>query len=201
MRSLLILISLLGVVHAAPLHTTTTGLLDALGPLNASQYDPGPVIAAVNHLQPMGKAKGIAAIRAWLKARRVAKKGPPTAIFAVLRVLIVRTNQGSLRAPRLGAPVPKPTEKQLEYLHAFPIMTLDDVPMSVVEGYALGGMAEPASMYLDYLEKEGQWFPRLLAPKSAGSVRYMFTHFGLYPGDDPVSRAIEGQLKRLEAAR
>lgn len=198
---MLMVILSLGVAHAAPLHTSTTGLLDALGPLNMSAYDPVPVIAAVNHLQPMGKAKGTAAIRAWLKARRAAKAEPPTAIFAVLRVLFAPKAKVVLRPPRLGAPVPASTDQEIAHLPRFPILMLDDVPLCVVEGYTLGGLAEPASMYLDYLEKEGQWAPSPLAPKSAGSVRYMFHHFGLFAGKHPVVAAVEGQLRRLDGPR
>ncbi|MGK0358549.1 MAG: hypothetical protein ACI9U2_000838 [Bradymonadia bacterium] len=205
MRTLLMMISLLGVAHAAPLRTSTTGLLDALGPLDARAYDPVPVIAAVNHLQPMGKAKGVAAIRTWLKARRAAKMQPPTAIFAVLRVLLRAPSGVSLatrlRPPALGGPVPAPTEMQTAHLPNFPILILDDVPMSVVEGYVLGGLPESAGMYLKYLEAGGQWRAAKLAPKSAGSVRYTLIHFGLYVGTRAISRAIEGQLKRLEGPR
>ena len=201
MRYLLMLILSLGVAQAAPQHSSTDGLLAALGPLSMSVYDPVPVIAAVNHLQPMGKAKGVAAIRAWLKGRRAAKAQIPTGIYAVLRVLLPAPPKTRLRPPALGAPAPTPTDEQTKHLPDFPILILDGVPLSVVDGYMLGGMAEPAGMYLDYLDKEGRWLAQPLVPKSAGSVRYTLIHFGLYAGTHPVSRAIEGQLKRLEGPR
>lgn len=201
MRSLLMLTVLLGVAQAAPVANTTAGVLDALGPLSMRAYDPVPVIAAVNHLQPMGKAKGVAAIRAWLKTRKTDHTRGPTAIYAVLRVLLPAPPKARLRPPALGAPTPAPTPNEAKHLPQFPILILDDVPLSVVDGHVLGGMAEPAGMYLDYLEKEGIWRNKRLAPKSAGSVRYTLMHFGLYAGTHPVSRAIEGQLKRLEGPR
>lgn len=174
--------------HAAP--PTVDQILDTLGPLSGSEADPLPVIHAVNRLQPMGQAKGTAALRAWLKGR----KDPPGAIFLVMRALFT----GKARPPALGAPSPAPTTAELKHLPRYPLLVLDGVPLSVVDGYLLGGLPEPPLMYLDELERTGTWTRTPLTPKSVGSVLFTLPHFGLYGPKHPVMTLIHRQLQRLE---
>lgn len=188
MRALIALLVGLGAARAAP--PTVDQLLDALGPLDASGADPIPVVRAVNRLQPMGKAAGVAAIKAWLKRTQA----PPGGIFLVMRALFT----GESRPPALGAPVPTPTPQEQRLLPQFPLLILDDVPLSVVEGYQLGGLPEPPGRYLDHLARAGTWLSRPLAPRPAGSVLMTLPHFGLYPQDHPVARLIHRQLQRMD---
>jgi hypothetical protein len=169
-------------------------LLDAVGPLAGDAYDPRPVIAAINALQPLGRDDGTALLRRYVAARGAALD-ERDGLFAVLRVLYepdpsYRTTSaactaqqqpmvdgGCLRPPRLGAPSPAPPA-DLRALR-FPFFVLGDVPLSLVSGYALGGMPEPLGMHLDELvAAPTTWLAAPLAPQGAGEVRYLFMHYG-----------------------
>lgn len=189
--------------------------LDAVGTLVNRDYDPRPVIAAINELQPMGRDKGTATLAAYLEARghSVDDRG---GLFAVLRVLYVPpavkppwppdacTPQQTellsgpcLRPPMLGAPSP-PAPNDLRSLR-YPFFVLGDVPLSLVAGYALAGKAEPVDMHFEALSSANTgWLAAPLEPKSAGEIRYLFMHYGQWSPTDEVGKGVESQLQRME---
>jgi hypothetical protein len=189
LRTLTVLLYLTGTALARP--PSVDAVLDRVGGIAAHDFDPRTVIHAVNRLQPLGKTKGVAALRRWIKAR---KPAPYSGVFAVIRLLLA----GPERPPALGGPVPSLTPDELKHLPNYPILALDDVPVTLVSGYFLGGLAEPPGMYLDRLARTGTWRTAPLKPKSVGSVLYTLMHFGLFPLDHPVMRLIHQQLQRYD---
>lgn len=194
--------------------------LAAVGPLDGSRYDPGPVITAINLLQPLGPERGLAVLRKHLARTRATRSVAPgpSGLFAVIRVLFdppAREKSppadactprqravaagGCFRPPRLGGPVPAPP-KDLRSLR-YPIFVLGDVPLSLVSGYILGGHPEPLGMHLDALAKAGTWRKAPLKPKTTGEIRYLFVHYGQWGLNDPVGKMVESQLKRLDARK
>lgn len=187
--------------------------LDAVGTLGGHDYDPRPVIAAVNALQPLGKERGVALLKRYLAARPGADGRD--ALFVVLRTVLDPPPDatrppgactpaqkevaagGCWRPPRLGAPVPAAPE-ELRSLR-FPAFVLGDVPLSLVSGYQLGGEAEPLADHLAALAPLGTWRAAPLAPKTAGEIRYLFMHYGQWSTGSEVGRMVEAQLRRLEA--
>lgn len=190
--------------------------LDAVGPLAGDTYDPGPVIAAVNAIQPLGRAAGTSLLQRYVRARGAALD-ERDGLFAVLRVLYEpqpgyrstvdactpqqqpMVDGTCLRPPRLGAPSPA-APADLRSLR-YPFFVLGDVPLSLVRGYMLAGKAEPLGMHLDDLAAAPTgWLAHPLAPRPADEVRYLFTHYGAWgPGSD-VAELVEGQLTRLAGA-
>jgi|GEM_PF-1209843 len=219
MRGLVIITAalLVGVVTPAQAASDTEifGVLDAVGPLDGHAYDPRPVIRAVNTLQPLGKAEGVAVLRRYLGARRNA--GARGALFIVMRTLLeapqekpaaappdactpaqrALTAGGCWRPPRLGAPVPA-APKDLRSL-VFPGFVLGDVPLSVVGGYNLGGLPERPIDHLNALARVGTWRAEPLTPRPAGEIRYLFVHYGQWSLTDEVGQMVETQLKHYEA--
>jgi hypothetical protein len=177
--------------------------LEAVGPLDATQFDPARALEALRLLHALGPTGAREALRQYLQQR----PDPPDGLFIVLRCLFSppplsapaspwpgAVQPGHLRPPALGAPYP-PQPDDLTLTPHFPAFILGDVPMSLVTGYALGGLAEPLSMHLDALAN-ATWRAEPLRPKSAGEVRYLLDHWGLWAGT-PVSALLEGQLDRL----
>jgi len=191
--------------------------LDAVGALRADIYDPRPVIAAINLLQPLGREAGTATLAAYIKQRNQ-QVFDRDGLFAVIRVLyepptaampypkdactprqIELLSGPCLRPPRLGAPQP-PAPEQLRSLR-YPFFVLGDVPLSVVLGYSLGGKAEPLYMHFEALAAAPTgWLAKPLAPKSAGEIRYLFTHYGQWSANSEIGVAIDKQLMLLEKA-
>lgn len=187
-------------------------LLRKLSPLEAPAFEPRLVIEAINTLQPLGQAAGVAAIRAFITQTESAGRECPGALFAVMRLLFdppspkaptptepydltTAARPGYLRPPALGAPSP-PASTDPAMIPHFPILLMADLPLSVVDGYALGGQPEPPSMHLDALCAGCTWRTAPLDPKTPGEVRYLLTHWGgLTPDQLPL--AFE-QLDRLE---
>ncbi len=190
-------------------------VLDTVGALSSATYDPRPVINTINILQPMGRKAGTALLRSYLK-NRGHRTQVQTALFAVLRVIYTPpaakppfpkdactprqrlfVSGSCFRPPRLGSPVPSPPEN-LRSLR-FPFFVLGDVPLSLVAGYDLGGVAEPLSMHLEALAtSKSTWLAAPLKPKSAGEVRYLFMHYGQWPWNSPVGQAVDKQLNLLQ---
>lgn len=189
-------------------------LLDAVGPLGMDTYDPHPVIAAVNAIQPLGQAEGTALLKAYLEERG-ASANDRGGLFAVLRVLYEPPNASKppwpkdactprqseflsgpcLRMPRLGSPFPAAPE-DLRSLR-FPFFVLGDVPVSVVRGYELGGKAESLLMHHQALiDAKLGWLAKPLSP-TPKETTYRLHHYGSW--DKALSGAIDSQIKRLIA--
>jgi hypothetical protein len=133
-----------------------------------SKYTPGPVVAAVNALWPLGKDGALDAIDAYLATRDL-DRDPQEGLFLVLRVLF------DVDAPAhppmlLGGSMPAPPERP-EALPRFPIVIVDDLPLLLVTGYVLGGEAEPLSSHLEYYRANGKLRPAPLAPAKPAGTR------------------------------
>ena len=85
-------------------------------------------------------------------------------IFLVLRTLFdVPADPGYFPAMMVGAPQPPPPN-ELKTLPRFPVAIVGDVPLLLVEGYELGGEAEPPEWEVDYFRKTGKLRSNLLVP-------------------------------------
>jgi hypothetical protein len=188
--------------------------LDAIGGLARSEYEPRPVVAAVNELQVMGRKDATALLAEYFKTRGTLANDRQ-GLFAVLRVLYeppspkppwpkdaCTPNQQEflsgpcLRPPRIGSPVPSPPAdlRSLRY----PIFVLGDVPLSLVGGYDLAGKAEIPSMHFeDLVRAKTGWLAAPLLPKTKDEIRNLFIHYGQWSFDDEVGKGIATQLEKL----
>jgi hypothetical protein len=188
--------------------------LDQVTALTAEEFKPGAVIRAVNALQLLGLRSGVATLREWIAAGRAHKGGEtPDGIFAVMRLLFEpmsglapepttsatlqsAARPGYLRPPALGQPSPAPQE-DLKLTPYFPVLLMGDIPLSLVNGYMLGGLPEPAEMHLDALcDGVCTWRTSTLAPKTTGEVRYLLMHWGGLTAEQ--APLVEAQLKRID---
>lgn len=91
----------------------------------------------------------------------------PLAVFAMIRGLYEPptkahpqpsfenvARRGYLRPPALGAPSPG-MPVGLEHTPHYPVLWLGDFPVSLVEGYQLGGLPESAKMHFEALKTDG----------------------------------------------
>ena len=138
----------------------------------AGNNNPLDLIRIVNALQPLGKDKALAAISEYL---RVASRYDDHemighGVFLILRLLFeVPEDPGYM--PRMMVGGPQPAEpKDPKILPRFPLVLIDDIPLNLVYGYALGGEAEPAAQHVDYFRKYGK-----------------LREHPLHPTDDPLS--------------
>lgn len=194
---------------AAPLAGADTALfatLDAVGPLTADVFDPKRALAAMQALLALEPEARLAALRRYCEARGA---GVPEGMFAVVRALVEVPppthaaepwpgvlQPGFLRPPALGAPAPKQPD-DLPKVPRWPVVVIADVPLSLVRGYALGGVPEPLWMHLDGLA-HATWRTEPLKPGDAGSVRIQLIHRGRWAGDADTLALLEGQLTRLD---
>jgi hypothetical protein len=141
-------------------------LLRAINAVSSYQApnDPLKLIQAVNALQPLGKAKALAAIAEYLRVSSEFDDPGRKGTFLLLRTLFeVPADPGFLPAMLVGAPtVAPPTD--LRTLPRFPIVIVDDIPFTIVRGYSLAGAAEPPEMHLEWYVEKGVIRSRPLAP-------------------------------------
>ncbi len=154
-------------------------LLEALNDLPGLygfQYNPRPVIRAVNLLQPLGKEKALAAIDEYLRVSLdFTDESPRQGLFFLLRTLFevptvqtifpdnMESTPGSMPPMYPEATLPaEPNDKKL--LPRFPIAIEGDIPFSLVEGYDLVDGTEPANSHVEYFRKFGTLRPKPLEP-------------------------------------
>jgi len=180
--------------------------LDAVAALDAATFHPGRALTAMRSLMELPEAERMPFLLGYARSRVEV----PSGVFAVVRALIEVPGRdqpaadfpevlqpGYLRPPALGAPDPPAPDDPTE-LPRFPVVLLEDVPLVLVSGYALGGKPESLAMHLEGLEG-ARWRSKPLAPTSAGSVRYLLEHWGRFADDARLSAQLTGQLARYEA--
>ena len=177
-------------------HMNLDNLLQRASSSEFATYDPGPVIEAVNALVPLGKERALAALDGFL-ARQDLAKDPHQGLFLVLRVAFDADPQppmllGGSRPP----PPPSPSA-----LPRFPIAIVDDVPLMLVSGYTLRGLAEPVTAHLAYYREHGTLRAAPLAPakgrdRMAGFEAQYQAAYHAAPSDAEREH-IRGQLARL----
>ena len=128
-------------------------LIDAV-PSYQAPPDPLPLIQAVNALQRLGRDRAVTVLRDYLRATprdHASRNGT----FLIVRTLFeVPDPPGYLPAMRVGAPRPAaPADPRA--LPRFPIVIVDDIPLRVVGGYAIGGKPEAAEDHLESIARDG----------------------------------------------
>ena len=143
-------------------------LLNTAPGLDGYSYNPLPLIQIVNTLQPMGKEKALAAIGEYLRVSDPwsGHMGSRSGIFLVLRVLFdVPDNIDPDNAGGFGMPSPA-GPKDPHRIPRFPIALVDDIPLMLVSGYALSGMATPMDKVLGFFRDNGKLHPQPLTPSN-----------------------------------
>jgi hypothetical protein len=119
------------------------------------RYNPLPFIRIVNSLQPLGKDTALACISEYL---RVASSWDHsrTSLFLILRLLFeVPADTGFMPPMEVGMPsVANPADPKRVPL--FPLVLVDDIPLDLVTGYMLAGMAEPVEEHVKYFQANGK---------------------------------------------
>lgn len=114
-------------------------------------YKVDPYIQVASDLQALGKESAVKKMRDYAQAIEHDKK-----IIILCRMLFSAKPNSEFRRPRIGAPAfigkTDYSDWPLE-----PIEIVDGVPFLIVTGYMLGGMPEPAEMYLDYCLQNCEW--------------------------------------------
>ena len=116
------------------------------GPL--CKYRIQPFIQVASNLQKMDEQQRINRLSHWAK---IDSLGEPTIILC--RLLIEKKDGTPLRRPYLGAPASITNEKHPNE----PLSYFEGVPFFVIYGYALGGVPEHATSYLNDAIKNGRW--------------------------------------------
>lgn len=130
-------------------------MLSELPSLRGAEYDPQPVIQAVNELHEFQKAKAVSACREFLRITpkyNLLRREP---LFLVLRLLF-DPPAGRTDFPNLGIGDPVPEYLETKTMPRFPISVIADVPFLVVEDYRLFGLAMSVEDELTRLDTECQ---------------------------------------------
>jgi hypothetical protein len=141
-------------------------LLDTTPGLEGYSYNPLPLIQIVNTLQPLGKEKALAVIGEYIRVSDewFGFMGARSGLFLVLQVLFDLPNgvdpqeAGGFGAPSPGGP------RNHNLIPRFPIALVDDIPMMLVNGYALQGRATPMEDVLEFFRVNGHFRSRPLVP-------------------------------------
>ena len=130
---------------------------------SGEHFDARKVIRAVNTLQPLGKARALAAIEEFLRvtpAHDPAREG----IFLVLRALFeVPSNLDNMPTMYVGQPYPMPpADRTLS--PRFPLVLEGDVPFHLVVSFGLFGVPEVPERHCASFRRDGVIRDRPLVP-------------------------------------
>jgi hypothetical protein len=142
-------------------------LIDAV-PSYDKRFDPLALIRAVNALVPLGKDRALAAIDEYLRVSSWLDDDGRAGVFLILRALF-DVPAGGMPAMMVGGAAPTPTDPRA--LPRFPLAIVDDVPLKLVYGYSLGGMAEQPEDDVAAFRKSGTIRKKPLAPTSLAVER------------------------------
>ncbi|MGH6872654.1 MAG: hypothetical protein ACREHE_14225 [Rhizomicrobium sp.] len=158
----------------------------AILPAPVEAYDPRPVIAAVNLLQPLGKHGALDAIADFLDRADTAAIG----LFWVLRVLFDPPPGGAFPPLALGTPdIPPPPDPAR--LPRFPVVLACDVPLLAVRGYDLNGLPEEPRALLPALRAHGIIRAAALVPSPQDAEPDFVRQWTFAYGDAQLDRALE----------
>jgi hypothetical protein len=172
-------------------------LLQRASSSDFASYDPGAVIDAVNALVPLGKDRALDALDQFL-ARQDLAQDPHQGLFLVLRVAF----DAHPHPPMLLGGSRPPPPSAPDALPRFPIALVDDVPLMLVSGYTLRGLAEPVTAHVTYYRAHGTLRTAPLAP-AAGRDRmagYEAQYHAAYHAapSDAERELVRAQLARLK---
>jgi hypothetical protein len=141
--------------------------LDRILSLAASEdfahYQPQLVIAAVNALLPLGKDGALATIESYLAEHNL-ETDSQAGLFLVLRTLFEVPQPPGYHLPlRLGGSSPPPPADSKSLPH-FPLVLIDDRPLLMVTGFALGGDIEPVAAHIQNFRAAGTLRKKALQP-------------------------------------
>ena len=142
-------------------------LIDKAPRLSGGSFDPLPVIQIVHALQPLGKEKALAAFDEYLRVASHWESGAREGLFVVLRVLFeIPEDPGYMPPMHVGKPSPL-QPKDPKRLPRFPVLLLDDIPLLLVHGYMLAGVAQRVEDHVEYFRKKGRLRSKRLRPPDA----------------------------------
>ena len=174
---------------------TIDTVLERASSSDFSTFDPTPVIEAVNALVALGHAGALGALDRFLAGRDL-DADPHRGLFLVMRVAFDADPHPPLRLGGAAlAPPPPPAFPR------FPIVIVEDVPLMLIGGYTLGGLAEQVTSHLEYYRAHGKLRSAPLAPQPGIDRRAAFAQafqaaYGTPPGATERD-LVAGQLDRL----
>jgi hypothetical protein len=176
---------------------TRPDVIAAAADMLVANYRPRPIIDAVNALIPMGRSGALAVLDAHLRHHDAGT--PHDGLALLLRVLFEVPPTGTHAPLRLGGTVP-PAPADPRVLPRYPIVLLNDVPLLLVTGYALGGDTEPVTASLRELRRRGAMRKVRLAPHGYTDAirRRLRGIYRLAYGDEPTAALEDWVGRQLE---
>ena len=150
--------------------TETQQIINAAPSISLRSFDPMPLIQAVNHLQPMGKAKAIAALRDFLK---IANNGDfvfrdrdpanidtsdPECVYPIVLLLFAPKNaEGKRPGLSYGNTSMYPSKSDESLWPYVPLAVHDDIPFLIAQsvGTILGGAPKSPIVDVEWADKHG----------------------------------------------
>jgi hypothetical protein len=142
---------------------TMTTQLHQAATMTFENYNPMIVVQAVNALQPLGKTEALNQIENYLQNEGANQDN--LGLFWVLRVLFDVSAEQGFPPVQIGQPTIAPPTNRSDFPR-YPIVIVQDVPLLVVNGYALGGLPENVQAHVDYYRLHGTLRSQPLDPAS-----------------------------------
>ena len=142
--------------------------------IGAYYYRPDVAVACANTLISAGKEKTCTVLKQFTKKGDIdleTRIQLNESICLLCRLLFVATNSSTpLRPPMLGAPKLTPYSPDPSDWPDLPFIIIDNIPLSIIDGYAGQGLPEQGKDYLVYCEANGTFRSQLFSKPDSLSV-------------------------------
>ncbi len=125
-----------------------------------NEGDPLRLVQVANALIPFGKEKALAVMREYSRLDH----NPDDWLFWLVRVMFDPIDSSAaFRVPRIGAVIPSPPQ-DLRQWPTYPLIQIDDIPISLYKGASLAGFPEPFEWYVKEESKNWRIKTKKLTP-------------------------------------
>jgi hypothetical protein len=120
-----------------------------------AQFDPGALVAAVNELRSLGKDGALGAVKRQLIDSEGTEDELQQGLFLVLRLLFEVPEDPGYHPPMLIG-IPKNAQPaDPRALPWFPLIVIDDIPLTLVTTFVLAGSPEPVEAHVEHFRRTG----------------------------------------------
>lgn len=156
-KSLCPVIVLLAILTSAsiaePFPAETKEILEKVPHMEGYRFSCERLIAAVNHLRSLGKARAVQALRTYyLAGGKEAQEDWDEQVYLACRCLFVNPEGWTKEFGALGAEQPPVRFSEQQAIPAFPLMFSDRVPFLVLSGYRYSGRRISAASVIYHCE-------------------------------------------------
>jgi len=206
-------------IRGPELLSETLMRINAAPGVNADTFQSDALVRAVNHLHGLGKERALAALEEFIERADLhylsgliprdpsrIDTADDNCVFLIVRLLfepegtLTEQSKKALPYPEVGLGQPQPVTSKEEHARwpRFPLTLVDDVPVLIVDDYAIGGIRQKPIVHVRWAREYGKLRAEPLRPSTdpVSAVEQVLGRLVDPTRDDSLDRQFESLLRR-----